>query len=163
MGNQTSQWFALYYLDGLDRLVKEKLRIRYYTRYMDDMILLHQDREVLKQVLITMTQFLEQELHLEFNQKTQIHSMKQGVDYIGFHFYLTETGRVIKKLRQSNKKKCKKRLASFKRLYKKDKIELYAIERSLNSYMGHLSYGNTYHLRKNICRNFVLTRNGMGE
>ncbi len=86
-----------------------------------------------------------------------------GYDALGFHFYLTETGRVIKKLRQSNKKKCKKRLASFKRLYKKDKIELYAIERSLNSYMGHLSYGNTYHLSKNICRNFVLTRNGMGE
>lgn len=41
MGNQTSQWFALYYLDSLDRLVKEKLRIRYYSRYMDDMILIH--------------------------------------------------------------------------------------------------------------------------
>ena len=36
MGNQTSQWFALYYLDGMDRLVKEKHRIRHYTRYMDD-------------------------------------------------------------------------------------------------------------------------------
>lgn len=31
MGNQTSQWFALYYLDGLDRLNKERLQIRYYT------------------------------------------------------------------------------------------------------------------------------------
>ena len=31
MGNQTSQWFALFYLDPLDRLVKEKLRIKYYT------------------------------------------------------------------------------------------------------------------------------------
>ena len=38
MGNQTSQWFALFYLDPLDRLVKEKLRIKYYTRYMDDCI-----------------------------------------------------------------------------------------------------------------------------
>ena len=34
MGNQTSQWFALYYLDGLDRLVKEKLGVKYYTKYM---------------------------------------------------------------------------------------------------------------------------------
>lgn len=51
MGNQTSQWFALYYLDPLDRLVKEKLRIKYYTRYMDDMILISENKEVLKEAL----------------------------------------------------------------------------------------------------------------
>lgn len=51
MGNQTSQWFALYYLDGLDRLIKEKLHIRYYTRYMDDMILIHSDKEYLNECL----------------------------------------------------------------------------------------------------------------
>lgn len=51
MGNQTSQWFALYYFDPLDRLVKEKLRIKYYTRYMDDMILISENKEVLKEAL----------------------------------------------------------------------------------------------------------------
>lgn len=35
IGNQTSQWFGLYYLDEIDRLIKEKLRIKYYVRYMD--------------------------------------------------------------------------------------------------------------------------------
>ncbi|MDR1623187.1 MAG: hypothetical protein LBS00_12545 [Synergistaceae bacterium] len=44
MGNQTSQLFALYYLDPLDRLVKERLRVKRYTRYMDDMVLLHKLR-----------------------------------------------------------------------------------------------------------------------
>ncbi len=48
IGNQTSQWFGLYYLDEIDRLIKEKLRIKYYVRYMDDMILLHNDKEYLK-------------------------------------------------------------------------------------------------------------------
>ena len=47
MGNQTSQWFALFYLDPLDRLVKEKLRIKYYTRYMDDCVLVSHSKEVL--------------------------------------------------------------------------------------------------------------------
>ena len=27
LGNQTSQWFALYYLDPMDRLVKERMRV----------------------------------------------------------------------------------------------------------------------------------------
>ena len=35
LGNQTSQWFALYYLDTVDRLIKEKLRIKYYVRYIN--------------------------------------------------------------------------------------------------------------------------------
>lgn len=44
MGNQTSQWFALYYLDPMDRLIKEKMRIKYYIRYMDDGILIHESK-----------------------------------------------------------------------------------------------------------------------
>lgn len=95
MGNQTSQWFALYYLDSLDRLVKEKLRIRYYSRYMDDMILIHPSKEYLQECLARMREHLEGELKLAFNEKTQIHAIRQGVDYLGFHFYLTETGKVI--------------------------------------------------------------------
>ena len=71
MGNQTSQWFALFYLDPLDRLVKEKLRIKYYTRYMDDCILLHHSKQVLEEALAVMRLLLD-ELHLEFNDKTQI-------------------------------------------------------------------------------------------
>lgn len=62
MGNQTSQWFALYYLDGLDRLIKEKLRIKYYTRYMDDMILIHPDKNYLKECLHEMEIYLAKEL-----------------------------------------------------------------------------------------------------
>lgn len=158
MGNQTSQWFALFYLDGLDRLVKEKLQIKYYTRYMDDMILIHKDKEYLKYCLGEMEQYVVNELKLEFNEKTQIHHIRQGVDYLGFHFYLTETGKVIRKLRQSGKKKLKKKLSAYKRLYRKDQIEFSAIGRSLISYKGHLSHGHTYHLRKKIWGNFVLTK-----
>lgn len=48
MGNQTSQWFAIFYLDGMDRLIKEKLQIKYYSRYMDDCVLINEDKEYLK-------------------------------------------------------------------------------------------------------------------
>ena len=48
LGNQSSQWFALFYLNGIDRLIKEKLRIKGYIRYMDDMILIHNDKKYLQ-------------------------------------------------------------------------------------------------------------------
>ena len=47
LGNQTSQWFAIYYLDGFDRLIKESLHIRFYSRYMDDCVLIHEDKSYL--------------------------------------------------------------------------------------------------------------------
>ena len=71
LGNQTSQWFALYYLDPMDRLIKEKMRIKHYIRYMDDGVLIHESREYLNEVLGRMRENAG-ELKLEFNQKTQI-------------------------------------------------------------------------------------------
>ena len=50
LGNQTSQWFALYYLDPMDRLVKERMRIKHYVRYMDDGVLVHESKEYLNEV-----------------------------------------------------------------------------------------------------------------
>jgi hypothetical protein len=58
-GNQTSQWFALFYLDPLDRLVKEKLRIKSYIRYMDDCILVHHSKDMLHQALAEMRELVE--------------------------------------------------------------------------------------------------------
>ena len=69
IGNQTSQWFGLFYLNSIDRLIKEKLRIKYYVRYMDDMILLHHDKEYLKYCKQVITEFVETQLNLSLNKK----------------------------------------------------------------------------------------------
>lgn len=79
LGNQTSQWFAIFYLDGFDRLIKEKLRIKYYSRYMDDCILIYQDKKYLCYCLEQMKQCAK-ELKIDFNEKTEIFPLKNGVD-----------------------------------------------------------------------------------
>ena len=56
-----------------------------------------------------------EELNLEFNQKTQIMPISEGVDFLGFRFYLTDTGKVIRRLRTSNKRRWKRRLKSIKK------------------------------------------------
>ena len=104
MGNQTSQWFALYYLDPLDRLIKEKMHIKHYVRYMDDGIMIHESKEYLNEVKKEM-HIMADKLKIKFNAKTQIFPISEGVDFLGFRFYLTDTGKVIKRLRTSNKKR----------------------------------------------------------
>lgn len=159
IGNQTSQLFALYYLDPLDRLVKEKLKIKHYTRYMDDCVLIHPDKEHLKHCLREMTRLVEEDLKLKFNQKTQIFPIGEGVDYLGFRFYLTDTGKVIRKLRQSSKVRFEKRLKFIQKGYYKGTMELDDIKRTLASYNGHLAHGNTWGLKKSVYGKFVLKRN----
>lgn len=162
MGNQTSQIFALYYLDPVDRLVKEKLRVKYYTRYMDDMILVHESKEYLQECLRQIQKLCREQLKLETNDKTSIFPIRNGVDYLGWHFYLTETGKVVRKLRQNRKKRLKRRMRVMQRDYADGSIEFDDIKRSMAAIHGHLIHGHTYHLRKKILEGTVFskTRNG---
>lgn len=123
LGNQTSQWFAIYYLDGFDRLVKEKLHIPYYSRYMDDCVMIHPDKSYLRDCLEQMKQFAN-ELQITFNEKTEIFPLKNGVDYLGWHIYLTESGKVIRKVKQQTKYKYKRKLKHFQNEYAKGTIDL---------------------------------------
>ena len=158
LGNQTSQWFAIFYLDGFDRFIKEKLRIKYYSRYMDDCVLIHEDKDYLKHCLDVMCEYAETELNLSFNEKTKIFPIKNGVDYLGWHFYMTDTGKVIRKVKQSTKVKYKRKLRYFQKAYAEGRTDLDEIKQVLSSYRSHLSFGHTYKLQKKVLGEFVLRR-----
>jgi len=77
IGNMSSQFIAILYLNELDHFIKEKLKIKYYIRYMDDGILLHKDKSYLKYCLKEITKIINK-YKLSLNSKTQIISIKQG-------------------------------------------------------------------------------------
>lgn len=162
LGNQTSQWFAIFYLNGFDRLIKEKLRIRYYSRYMDDCVLIHRDKEYLRYCKDAMSAYLEKELGLCFNGKTQIFPVKNGVDYLGWHFYVTDTGKVIRKVRNQTKKKYKRKVKDLQSGYYEGKLELADVKQVLNSYKAHLEHGDTYQLRSKVLAEVWFRRNETG-
>ena len=78
------------------------------------------------------------ELGLEFNQKTQIAPLAQGVDYLGWHFYLTETGRVVRRVRPSNKRRLKRRLRKLSRQLAEGEVTTEQARRSIAGIEGHL-------------------------
>ena len=157
LGNQTSQWFALYYLDPLDRAVKEELRIRHYTRYMDDCILIHHSKQALKEALERMREVLTG-LGLEFNEKTQIFPIRQGVEYLGWRFTVSESGAVIRRLKRHSKTRWKHRLRKLMAEYAAGRLEFRKINESLQSYRAHLAYGNTGELTKRVMKRVVFVR-----
>ena len=52
-------------------------------------------------------------------------------------------------LREQSKKKMKRKLKNFEKLYKKGKIELSYITACINSWKGHAKHANSFHLVKN--------------
>lgn len=158
MGNQSSQWFALYYLDAMDRMIKERFRIKYYTRYMDDMVLVHSDREYLKEVLAKLKEFARDKLKLEFNSKTQISPLSQGVEYLGFRFFLGRNGKVVRRLKGSAKKRLNANLKRIKHAYAEGTMDLDDVLCRMRSYKAHLEHGHTYKLRKKAFAKTVFVR-----
>ncbi|MBE7074559.1 MAG: RNA-directed DNA polymerase [Clostridiales bacterium] len=143
IGNQTSQWFALYYLNMIDRLIKEKLKIRYYVRYMDDMILVHESKEYLKYCKQEIEKVCKEKLLLELNHKTQISKLSNGIDFLGFRNILLDNGKVIRLLRLQAKIKLKKRIKLMSKYKKIGLINNAYIKIRLNSYKAHLNYSHS--------------------
>ena len=142
----TSQIFAVFYLNELDHFIKERLGCKYYIRYMDDGVILSNDKEYLKRCLREIEKMVEK-YKLRLNRKTKIINVsKEGLDFLGFRFCIYN--KVILKVRRDTKKR-------FKRKMKLSKNDKFSDEQSLqifNSYKGHLKWGNCYKLIKNTLK-----------
>jgi RNA-directed DNA polymerase len=149
IGNQSSQLFAILALSPLDHFIKERLGIKYYGRYMDDFYLIHHDKEYLKQCKKDIAMFLAP-TGMELNEKTQIFPLKNGIDFLGFHIYLTETGKTIWKIRRVSKNNMSRKLKKFRKLLDKGLITKESIHQSYQSWRGHALRGNCYHLVKQM-------------
>jgi retron-type reverse transcriptase len=156
LGNQTSQWFGVYYMDTVDRLIKEKLKIKHYIRYMDDLVLIHRDKAYLSDCLAQIRGQIEDKLKLELNGKTQIFPLRGGIEFLGWRFYLTETGKVVRKLKTQSKLRYKRRLKKLQSDYAAGVIGLEDVNASLASCDGHLMHGHTYKLKSKVMTDFVL-------
>ena len=84
IGNLTSQMFANLYLNELDQYCKHKLKIHFYIRYMDDIIILHHDKKYLEEVKRKIAAFIGEKLNLQLNNKTCIRPTSMGIEFVGF-------------------------------------------------------------------------------
>lgn len=90
IGNLTSQVFANLYLNELDQYCKQRLGVKYYMRYMDDVMVLGSEPAWLYQVWAEVETYLASSLGLRLNKKTCIRSAAQGVEFCGFRIWPTK-------------------------------------------------------------------------
>ena len=85
IGNLTSQFFGNVYLNSLDQFVKHKLRARHYVRYVDDAILIHEDRDTLAGWKDAVEGFLADKLLLCLNENaTRLRPVSSGINFLGY-------------------------------------------------------------------------------
>ncbi len=84
IGNLTSQLFGNIYLSDFDHFVKRDLGIRFYGRYVDDFVLIHNNREYLKALIPVIAEYLKSELKLMLHpDKIYLQDINKGVNYLG--------------------------------------------------------------------------------
>ncbi len=149
IGNQTSQIFGMFYLDKLDRMIKEKFRVKIYSRYMDDFVIVHKDKKFLLTLLDVIKAELDK-LDLKLNSRTQIFPLKNGLTYLGFRYQISKTGKLIKKVSNKTAKRFKRRARLIQIAYSEGFIDKAKVMQSLQAYHGHLMHGDCFKLEMKV-------------
>jgi len=149
IGNLTSQIFANFYLNAFDHFIKNKLAIRFYGRYVDDCVLVYQNKEYLEYLTIELRNFLKSELKLDLHpKKIYLQHHTKGVKFLGV---------IIKPNRMyiSNQTKSNFYAAIIKQNGVvddsrpiKEKKDTFLC--SMNSYLGIMRQYKSYNIRKNM-------------
>jgi retron-type reverse transcriptase len=158
IGNLTSQFFANVYLNSLDQFVKHTLKAHHYVRYVDDAVLLHEERSVLEAWLKDIRRYAEEELLLRLNdQATKLKPVSCGINFLGY--VLHSSHRLVRRRVVGN---LEERLESYREELVRDdatsggKIFLFTVnvlERLLavlNSYFAHLAKSASHGLLSSI-------------
>jgi hypothetical protein len=141
LGSQVSQICAISYPSELDHYIKEKLHIKYYGRYMDDLYLIHQDKNYLKYCLREIVRICG-DIGIKVNlKKTRISSLENGFVFLKGRYSLAENGRVIRLPCRASTTRMKRKLYKFRSLAEKQRIT------SADIYQAYQSWRNTFRRR----------------
>lgn len=129
LGSYTSQYFAHFYMNGLNHWLKETKRIRYLQVYGDDYVVLHSNKSYLHSLRREIQEYLRINLKLELSRFQVFPTNIRGIDFVG---YVSRNTHIL--LRKSIKNK-------FKRMLRK-----YPNKESIASYYGWICHSDGINL-----------------
>ncbi|AHF04319.1 RNA-directed DNA polymerase [Marichromatium purpuratum 984] len=146
IGNLTSQHFANRYLGELDHFVKERLRVKAYLRYMDDLLLFAPDKPSLHLLLAEIRQFLAERLHLELKDAaTLVAPVSEGIPFLGFRIY----PRTIR-LNQRTRRRFRRQVRTLEAAASQGRIDESELANRAACLFAHVSQADAYRLRRRV-------------
>ncbi len=149
IGNMSSQFLSIFYLNALDHKIIHDFHVKHYVRYMDDFLLIHPDKKHLENCLAEIERILEQKYKLKLNKnKTKIYSSNEGFEFLGYRFRIYNK-KTIMTLRKDTVVRMKKRVKEVNYLYNNNKMPFENAFSSINNFL------NTYQGSKEKTRRIV--------
>lgn len=144
LGSETSQIFAVTYPSKIDHYIKEVLRIKGYARYMDDSYLIHKDKGYLKKCLEDLKgKFAEVGIVLN-PKKTRIVKLSKGFTFLKTQYFLTDTGKVIRKACRESIVRQRRKLKKFKKFSDAGEMSFGHIYNSYMSWRGYIGHKDAH-------------------
>jgi len=147
IGNLTSQWFANIVGNRIDAHAKYDMHLKHYLRYMDNFIVLHQDKGYLAETKLEFESLLRELLYLALNPKTSIFPVRNGVPFLGYKVY---SDHVL--ARGENIRRGTKRLHRQMKMVAQGRMSSAQIQDSLQAWFAYLKQADTYRLRTRIAQ-----------
>jgi RNA-directed DNA polymerase len=145
IGNLTSQFWANCLLNELDQFVKRELKCCHYERYVDDALLFHHDRRTLHRWRLAIAEFLAT-LRLTLHEReARVYPVTAGIPFLGFRVYPDH-----RRLKRANGERFERRLHWLINQYAVGEIEFENLTASVQGWVNHVRYGDTWGLRRAI-------------
>lgn len=136
IGDQTAQNIGVYLPARIDNYVTIVRGFKRYGRYMDDMYLIHPDKEYLEETLKGM---YEEATRLGFfinQKKTHVCKLSDTYTYLQFKYYLTDTGKVVKRINPKSVTRQRRKLKKYHNLWSKNVVSYDTVKQEYKSWMG---------------------------
>lgn len=150
LGSELSQISAILYPNKLDHYIKEQLHIKGYGRYMDDSYLIHHDIEYLRKCKRLIENKVK-EMGLELNPKSKITPFDKGsFVYLKRRFSISDTGKIVTRLKRSNITKRRRLLKKQKKKLDNGLADIKSIRQSYQSWRGYAAKWDSHKTVKNM-------------
>ena len=145
-GSQMIQIAGISVLDPLDHMAKDLMGIRNYIRYMDDAVAILPTSEEAERAMAAFGDTLHT-LGFELNpKKSRVYPLRDGIEFLGFDFHLTDTGKALMFVKPSNVKDMRRRIRRMARLAQTGKMYRSEVDGSYQGWRDHASKGDSFGL-----------------
>lgn len=153
IGALPSQTFANCYLSRFDHWMKDDRRMRFYLRFMDDFIVVSDDKEELRSTLKDICWYMETQAKLKLNPKTQIFPASRGTDFCGYRIF---SDKILP--RKRNIKAAKIRFKNISYLYRHGYIRVEDVRPLVMSFLGYCKHCKAERSVRSALAYLTLTR-----
>lgn len=144
IGPEDSQITAVAFPSHIDHLIKDKWRLKYYGRYMDDSyIILRDKKELARYRDLLFTEFAKVGI-IPNPKKTQIVKLSRGFTFLKTQFFLTESGGIVEKPCHESIVRERRKLKAFPRFVSAGEMTLEQTGCSYTSWRGSVEGKNAH-------------------